>query len=174
MKKINRKYGILFWCTGLAGSGKSMLAKSIKNVVKKEYGPTIVISGDEIRKIFNLKGYSYSERLKVVMNYCKLAKFLTNQKINVIFAVIGMMDQPRNWNKKNIKNYIEIFIKTEFKKLKIRNKKKLYTSQNKEVVGKSIKAEFPKKPDIVVYNDFTKTKKELKNDLFKNIKNLLY
>ncbi len=173
MKKIKKNHGILFWCTGLAGSGKTMLAKSIKNEIKKKYGPTVVISGDEIRKIFNLKGYSYSERLKFVMNYCKLAKFLTNQKINVIFAVIGMMDGPRNWNKKNIRNYVEIFIKTEFKKLKKRNKKKLYSSKDKEVVGKSIKAEFPKNPDIIIYNNFTKTKKELTKDLLKKIENLL-
>lgn len=173
MKKIKKNYGILFWCTGLAGSGKTMLAKSIKSEIVKNYGPTIVISGDEIRKIFNLKGYSYSERLKIVMSYCRLAKFLTNQKINVVFAVIGMMDIPRYWNKKNIKNYVEIFIKTKFKNLKIRNKKRLYSSVNTEVVGKTIKAEFPKKPDIVIYNNFSKTKKELTKDLANKISKLL-
>jgi adenylylsulfate kinase len=173
VKKINRNYGILFWCTGLAGSGKTMLSKSIKNEIIKRYGPTVVISGDEIRKIFNWNGYSYTERLKVVMNYCKLGKLLTNQKMNVIFAVIGMMDRPRNWNRKNIRNYIEIFIKAEFKSLETRNKKKLYSGFNKEVVGKSIKAEFPKNPHITIRNNFTKTKKELTKELIKKIEKLL-
>lgn len=173
MKKINKNYGILFWCTGLSGSGKTMLAKSIKKEVIKYYGPTVVISGDQIRKIFNWNGYSYSERLKVVMNYCKLSKLLTKQKINVIFAVIGMMETTRNWNKKNIKNYVEIFIKTEFKKLKIRNKKNLYSSLGEQVVGKTIKAEFPKKPDIIIHNNFSKNKSQLKTELLGKIKKLL-
>ena len=39
------------------------------------------------------------------MKYCKFAKFITNQNVNLIFAVVGMMDKIRAWNKKNITNY---------------------------------------------------------------------
>ena len=82
MIKINKKYGILFWITGLSGSGKTTLAKKIYKI-NKIYGPTIILSGDDIRNIFSLKGYSYKERSKVVLSYCKLAQLLTKQKINV-------------------------------------------------------------------------------------------
>ena len=50
------------------------------------------------------------------MKYCKLAKFITSQNVNVVFAVIGMMDKIRVWNKKNITNYVEIYIKSDLKK----------------------------------------------------------
>ena len=95
--------------------------KSIKKI-NKIYGPTIILSGDDIRNIFSLKGYSYKERSKVVLSYCKLAQLLTKQKINVIFAVIGMMNHIRKWNK-NIPNYLEVYIKADVSKI-IKQKKK--------------------------------------------------
>ena len=84
MKKKNS--GILFWITGLSGSGKTQISKKIYPQIKKNYGPTVLFSGDDIRQIFNLKGYTYNERLETVMKYCKLAKSITSQNINVIFA----------------------------------------------------------------------------------------
>ena len=106
MIKVNKDKGILFWITGLSGSGKTTLGKKIQKDITKAYGPTIMISGDDIRKIFKLKGYTYKDRYEVVMKYCKLSKFITSQNINVIFAVVGMMNSVRNWNRKNIKNYV--------------------------------------------------------------------
>ena len=58
-KKINKKKGILFWITGLSGSGKTSLAKKIKKDISKKYGPTIIISGDNLRSIFCLNKYDY-------------------------------------------------------------------------------------------------------------------
>ena len=64
MKKLNKNYGTLFWITGLSGSGKTTIAKKIYSRIKKNFGPTIIISGDEIRKIFSLTGYTYTDRLE--------------------------------------------------------------------------------------------------------------
>ena len=67
------------------------------------------------------------------MKYCKLAKFVTNQNVNVIFAVIGMMDKIRHWNRKNIKNYVEIYIKSDLK-LVMSKKKKKYTRKKQKML----------------------------------------
>ena len=48
--KLNNKKGILFWITGLSGSGKTTIAKKIKKNISQLYGPTLEISGDEFRK----------------------------------------------------------------------------------------------------------------------------
>ena len=111
MKRINKNKGILFWITGLSGSGKTTIGNSIKNDINKIYGPTIMVSGDNIRKIFKLKGYEHKERLTITNKYCHLAKYITEQKINVIFAVVGMFEESRKWNRSNIDNYVEIYIK---------------------------------------------------------------
>ena len=117
IKKSPNK-GILFWVTGLSGSGKTTLAKKIKKDIQKLYGPTIVISGDDIREIFNFKEYSAKKRYELVMKYCKFSKFITDQNINLIFTVVGMQKVQRNWLKKNISNYIEIYIQTKIQKIK--------------------------------------------------------
>ena len=45
------------------------------------------------------------------------SKFITSQNTNVLFAVVGSIEDIRVWNKKNIPNYVEIFIKSDLKKL---------------------------------------------------------
>ena len=168
MKK--KSSGILFWVTGLSGSGKTQISKKIYSQIIKNYGPTILLSGDDIRKIFNLKGYSYSDRLKIAMKYCKLAKSITSQNINVIFAVVGMMHKPRAWNKKNIKNYVEIYVKSEIKKIIKKGKKRLYHQNKKNIIGIHIKAEHPKNPHIILNNKFQKGIKTHSEELIYKIK----
>lgn len=174
-KKINKKKGILFWVTGLSGSGKTTLGKAIHKDIIDLYGPTIMISGDNVRKIFNLKGHEKIERLKLTKNYCRFAKYITDQKINIIFAVVGMFDEPRKWNKKNIKNYIEIYIKSDLKKIIRLKKKKIYHKKNiKNLTGIDIKPQFPKKPDIIIVNLFNKQKKFLAKKIISQIKNKIF
>ena len=38
MQKINKRKGILFWITGLSGSGKTSIAKKIIQDINKKYG----------------------------------------------------------------------------------------------------------------------------------------
>ena len=153
--------GILFWITGLSGSGKTSLAKKILPIIKKKYGPTLHLDGDRLRSILNLNGYSYDERLSNTRIYSKIVKLLTDQNINVIISLVGLMQNPRTWNRKHIKKYIEIFIKSEVKKIILKDKKKIY-KKNKNIVGINIKPEFPKSPDITINNNFDKKLDHLK------------
>ena len=72
MRKLKNNKGIVFWITGLSGSGKTTIAKKITPEIKKLFGPTIIISGDDLRKIFKFKGYTSSERLELGYRYIKL------------------------------------------------------------------------------------------------------
>ena len=176
MKKLikNQKKGILFWVTGLSGSGKTTISQKINNRITDMYGPTLLVSGDNLRRNFNFKSYSYKERLKLSKKFCKFAKFIVDQKINLIFAVVGMMHAPRKWCRNNIDNYVEIYIKSDIKKIINLKKKKIYHNKNSgDLVGISIKPELPKKPNIVIKNDFKKTSKELANNLIKKIKKVV-
>tara|TARA_Y100000996_G_scaffold52354_1_gene35832 strand:+ start:244 stop:771 length:528 start_codon:yes stop_codon:yes gene_type:complete len=173
-KKLNKNKGILFWITGLSGSGKTTLSKKIKNKISKYYGPTIIVSGDDLRKIFNLRGYSYSERLVLNRKFRKFAKFVVNQKINLIFAIVGMFHEARSWNKKNIENYVEIYIKSNIKNIIKSNKKKIYKKKGVgDIVGVNIKPELPKKPDIIINNNFKTSMNNLSTQLLKKIRNLI-
>ena len=60
---MKRKQAFLFWITGLSGSGKTIIGKKIFRFIYKKFGPTIIVSGDDLRNIFNLKivskGYDF-------------------------------------------------------------------------------------------------------------------
>ena len=171
MKKKNNK-GVVIWVTGLSGSGKSFFAKKIKKIFDKKKISSILINGDDLRKIFELNKFDQKNRLNYAYSYALLCKKISNQGINVIIGTIAMFHKIRNWNRKNINNYYEVYIKTSYDLIKKRNKKKLYLGKIKNVIGKDIKAELPKKPNFVLLNDFKNEEKKFKK-LNKNIENFL-
>ncbi len=170
---INKNKGILFWITGLSGSGKTAIAKKIKNRIIKLYGPTIEVSGDNFRKVFKLTKYDPKERIKNLWYYHHFSKLITNQKTNLIFNVIGMIDKARKWNRKNIDNYVEIYVKVDIDKVIKRGKKSLYLKSKKNIVGKDIKAELPKRPHIILKNNFDRSIKDLSDEAVQKIHKLL-
>ena len=165
----SKKSGTLIWITGLSGSGKSEIGKLILPMIEKKIGPTVLINGDDLRNIFKLYGYTKKDRLENAKKFYGLYKLITDQGINVIFCVVSMFDAVRSWNKKYINNYIEIYIKTELKKIIQQNKKETYFNNKKNVVGIDIKPELPKNPDITITNDFKKNTKEISKILIKKI-----
>jgi adenylylsulfate kinase-like enzyme len=82
-----------------------------------------------------------------------------------------MFHKVRAWNKNNIKNYFEIYIKTEIGRLIKLKKKTFYKRKNKNIVGKDIKAELPINSDVIIENNFNKTINSLKKELIYKIKN---
>ena len=166
-----KKKGVLIWITGLSGSGKTVLGKLILPIIKKKIGPTILISGDDLRNIFKLYGYTKKERLENAKKFYGLYKLLTDQGFNVIFCVVSMFDKVRSWNKKNIKNYIEVYIKSDVKKIIQQRRKEIYFKNKKNIVGLDIKPQIPKNPDITIHNNFKKNIREISKILSKEIIN---
>jgi len=174
-KNINKKEGILFWITGVSGSGKSTFAKKIINDIRTSFGPSIVLHGDDFRKVFKLNGYSRKDRLQNGKSYINFLKLITRQKINVVFAVVGLLDELRALNKKIFKNYVEIYIQSDLKKIIKLGRKKIYNNKLKNIVGVDIKAEVPKKPHIILKNNLNKNIDVLVSQLNAKIsKHLLY
>ena len=172
-KKLkNKNEGILFWVTGLSGSGKSTIAKNIFYKIKKIYGPTLLIHGDNLRNIFKLNGYSLNERLMIGKMYIDLINLIIKQKINLIFTVNGLFHSLRNINKKKFKNYIEIYIKADLKKIFKKNKKRNIYSQ-KNVWGVDLNPEFPKNPHIIVKNNFKDNLNFLSQKILKDVNKII-
>ena len=167
----NKRKGILFWITGLSGAGKTSVSQKIYKKIKNDFGKTIFINGDDLRKIFDLKGYNYKDRKKIGLQYSKLFKKITDQNVNVIFAGVVLIESVRKWNKKNIDNYLEIYLKANIKKIIKRKYKRLY-SQTKNLVGLNVRAEFPKKPDIIINNNFEESIKSISDRLLKKIRKI--
>ena len=107
----------LFWITGLPGSGKTQLAKKIKKDIEKINGPTLEISGDEIRKYFSLNKYDEKSRRNYAKKYPYFCNFLIKKDFNVIFSTVSLFHEVQAFNRKKISNYMEIFIKSDINQL---------------------------------------------------------
>ncbi len=166
----NKNKGKLFWITGLSGSGKTTIAEKIKDKISKKYGQTLIISGDDLRKIFKYYKFSRNKRLQYALNYSKFCKYITDQNINVIISTVSLFHKVRKWNRSNIQNYLEIYIKADIAKIIKKKKKFFYKGNYKNVIGKNMKAEFPKKPDIIIENNFKRSLNALSKELMKKIK----
>jgi adenylylsulfate kinase-like enzyme len=173
MKKINKKKGVVFWITGLSGSGKTSIAKKIKKSIDKKFGKSILFSGDDIRKISNFNSYKVKDRLSYALSYAKLVKNISNQNINVIIATVSLFNKVHLWNRRNLENYCEIYIVSKTKDILANRKKKIYFKTKKDLVGIDIKPELPINPDIKIKNNFKKSINYLSKILIKKI-NLLF
>ena len=171
--KLKKKFGIVFWIEGFSGSGKSALSKSIFKFIYKKFGPTIILSGDVLRKFFDKKGYTKKDRINNSFKFSQILKYLTEQKINVIYSVVGLNNEARNIYKKNIKNFFIIHLKSDVHKIiKLKKKMKIY-KKKKNILGIDIKPEFPKNPHIVVENSFNNSIKNITMDLIKKINKII-
>ncbi len=174
MKKLiyNKNKGILFFVFGLSGSGKTAIAKKIKKRISHLYGPTIEISGNDMRKTFKLNKFSQKVRQETLPLYNRFKKLITDKNVNLIFNVTGHLKKDYQWNRKNIDNYVEIFIKTDIHKIIKLKRKKIYLKNKKNVVGLDIKPEFPKKPHIVIHNNFDRSIESLASECINKIKKI--
>jgi len=104
------------------------------------------------------------------MQYARLCNLLSMQGLDVVCATISMFDKCREWNRSNLKNYFEIYLKVSQNELQKRNQKKLYSQVLKKtiknVVGVDISFEEPKNPDLIIQNDGKKTAQELCKYIF--------
>lgn len=126
----------VYWITGLSGAGKTSVGKLLYETMKQKYPNTVFLDGDVLREVFgNDLGYTREERIKCAMRYTRLCKMLQEQGMNVICCTISMFDNIRSWNRENIENYREIYVRVSMEVLVRRNQKGLY-STSMEVLKK--------------------------------------
>jgi len=149
---------MVIWIVGLSGSGKTTLAKIICDKLKQKM---LHIDGDLVRQMYEKKlGHTTKDRLTNAGRISRLVEILSRQNINIVVSVLSIFPKWLSWNKKKIKNYFEIYLKTDLKVLKKR-KPNIYSGRKKNVVGLDIKFNEPKKPDMVIKG--CKNIKELKS-----------
>ena len=151
------KKGTVYFFTGLSGAGKTTLGGLFHRRLKDREDNVVLLDGDSIRLVYN-EDISYTEesRRKGAGRTFRVAKMLAEQGIDVVVCSICMYSAVREWNRENIENYREIYIKVDREVLLRRNQKGLYTA-GKDVVGVDIPFDEPKTPDYIIENDGAET-----------------
>ena len=144
----NKAKSAVIWLTGLAGAGKTTFASELFKHLKQLHGNVILLDGDVFRRIFGESGYEKAQRLITAHKLHALTAFLEQNDLIVIVAAIAAFDEIYALNRKNFKNYFEIYIKCDFDELVRRDKKGLYSGalrgEVKNVMGVDIEYDKPK------------------------------
>jgi len=156
----------VYWITGLSGAGKTTIGYEYY-LYRKSLGDSIVfLDGDSLRLVMGVEcGYEPSERKKLSYKYARLSKMLAEQDVHVVIATISMFSEVREWNRENIIDYVEIYIKVPLEILIKRDQKNLYSNNVDNLMGFNIDVEEPLNPDITILNDGSKSLEEISSQL---------
>ena len=82
---------MVVWIIGLSGAGKTTLGVEVVSQAKPLIPNLVFIDGDVIREIFgNDLGYSIEHRLRNAERISRLCKFLEDQNIVVVCAILSL------------------------------------------------------------------------------------
>lgn len=151
---------MVVWIIGLSGAGKTTLANAVLKKVRIRKKNVVLIDGDLIRDLFdNDLSHTIEDRRINANRICKLCKFLDDQGIHVVCAILSLFPESRIWNRLNIKNYYEVFIQASINQLEQRDYKGLYYKYRQglisNIAGLDIDFIHPENPDLTIHNNKT-------------------
>ena len=160
--------------TGISGAGKTTIANSIIKSYKHKFPNLVNIDGDIIRQMYEDDlGYEEKDRIKQIKRIQKLCLFLENQNLIVIVSALYSNTELMDWNRKNFSEYFEIYLKASVDLVKERDPKGIYEKfdkgEEKNLVGLDIPWHEPKKPNLVIDMDKTKSFSDVKKNIVKNL-----
>jgi len=150
---------MVIWIIGLSASGKSTLAGELESAIRMSgINNLVLLDGDAIRTLMgNDVDYSIAGRLKNAERISLFSKFLSDQGIIVIAAVLSIFPEWQKWNRENLPDYYQVYLKVSMEKLLERDPRSLYQSYidgvTTNVVGFDIPFPEPYKSDLVIEND---------------------
>ncbi len=105
--------------------------------------------------ILGVYDYDKQSRIELAIKRSKFAKFLNDQGMIVIIITISMFNEIYAYNRKNLKNYFEVYVKCDIEELIKRDQKNLYgkalRKEIQNVVGADIEFDSPNS-DLVIEN----------------------
>jgi len=149
---------MVVWIIGLSGTGKTTLAGQVVKRVRQLNRKVVLLDGDVIRTLFrNDVDHTMDGRRRNAERLSVLSKFLADQDIHVVAAVLSIFPEWRRWNRENIRDYSEVYIKASMETLLRRDIKNLYAravrGEIANVVGVDIPFPEPENPELVIEND---------------------
>ncbi|MBI2174030.1 MAG: adenylyl-sulfate kinase [Candidatus Omnitrophica bacterium] len=162
--------GFTLWFTGLSGSGKSTLAGLVSAELRRRGLKVEILDGDEVRT--NLSkglGFSKEDRDTNIKRIGYVCKLLTRNGVVAISAAISPYREIRDFNRREIGHFIEIYVRCSIEELTRRDVKGLYkkaiAGEIKNFTGVSDPYEAPLAPEITVDSEKQNEQESLKEIL---------
>ena len=153
-----KQRGVTVWFTGFSGAGKSTIATAlIKDLQSQDYNLE-VLDGDEIRENLTKDlGFSKEDRDTNIRRIGFVAKLLTRNGVIVLVPVISPYRAIRDEMRKNISDFVEVFVNAPISVCEERDVKGLYkkvrAGEIKQFTGIDDPYEPPLAPEVECRTD---------------------
>ena len=143
------------WLTGLPGSGKTTLSILLRDYLQKKNIPVIILDGDEIRNTVSKDlGFSPQDRKEHNRRVIEIAKLLVNNNFTSIVPLISPYRETRELARREIPNFVEVYVKASLDTCIKRDPKGLYQkAKNGEITnltGLQSPYEEPQNPEVIL------------------------
>lgn len=150
--------GFTIWFTGLSGSGKSTLSEIIERRLEERGRSVEILDGDIVRTHLSKGlGFSREDRDTNIKRIAFVASLLTRNGVVCISAAIAPYREAREWARKEIGNFVEVYVKCPIEVCRQRDIKGLYKlvdeGKIKNFTGVDDPYEEPEHPEVVVETD---------------------
>jgi adenylylsulfate kinase len=170
--------GFTIWFTGLSGSGKSTLSEVIEQRLRARGRNVEVLDGDIVRTHLSKGlGFSREDRDTNIKRIAFVCSLLTRNGVICISAAIAPYREARAWARKEIGNFVEVYVKCPIDVCRQRDVKGLYKlvdeGKIKGFTGVDDPYEEPDHPELVVETD-KETVEQSVNRIFAKLEELGY
>ena len=150
--------GFTLWFTGLACSGKTVLANAVAEQLKKKGMKVERLDGDIVRKgLTRDLGFTDEDRRMNIERVTFVAKLLTRNGVAVLASFISPFNDIRAYSREEIGDYILVYVKCSIEECERRDVKGMYAKARagviKEFTGIDSPFEEPNEADIIVETD---------------------
>ena len=157
--KVSTDKGFVLWFTGLPCSGKSTIADTLVPYLKKEGIKVERLDGDVVRKgkLSDDLGFSKEDRNKNINRVNFIGKLLSRNGVAVLASFVSPYRKTRDNIRKNVTNFIEVYVKASKDECMKRDVKGMYAKaikgEIKNFTGYSAPYESPSNPEITCNTD---------------------
>ncbi|TXT65275.1 MAG: Adenylyl-sulfate kinase [Promethearchaeota archaeon] len=150
--------GFTLWFTGLACSGKTVLADALAEDFKKRGMKVEQLDGDIVRKSLTSDlGFTQEDRNENIKRVTFVAKLLTRNGVAVLASFISPYNEIRAYSKTEIGDYILVYVKCPLEVCEKRDVKGMYakarSGEINNFTGIDHPFEEPNDADIIVETD---------------------